>query len=57
MGDIAESWAMNQGFDWAAHPIHQQGQLTIYSDSAVREQVSVGIQDFASLKCSQLNIL
>lgn len=46
MGDIAESWAMNQGFDWAAHPIHQQGQLTIYSDSAVREQVSVGIKDF-----------
>lgn len=46
MGDIAESWAMNQGFDWAGHPIHQQGQLTIYSDSAVREQVSVGIKDF-----------
>lgn len=46
MGDIAESWAMNQGFDWAGHPIHQQGQLTIYSDSAVKEQVSVGIKDF-----------
>lgn len=46
MGDIAESWAMNQGFDWAGHPIHQQGQLTIYSDSAVKEQVSVGMKDF-----------
>lgn len=46
MGDIAESWAMNQGFNYAAHPIHQQGQLTIYHDDAIREQVSVGISDF-----------
>jgi len=46
MGDIAESWAMNQGFDYAAHPIHQQGQLTIYNDDALYEQVSVGIKDF-----------
>jgi len=46
MGDIAESWAMNQGFDFAAHPVHQQGQLTIYNDDAIREQVSVGIADF-----------
>lgn len=46
MGDIAESWAMNQGFDFAAHPIHQQGQLTIYNDDAIREQVSVGISDY-----------
>lgn len=46
MGDIAESWAMNQGFDYAAHPIHQQGQLTIFNDDAIREQVSVGIMDF-----------
>lgn len=46
MGDIAESWAMNQGFDFAAHPIHQQGQLTIYNDDAIREQVSVGLNDY-----------
>ena len=46
MGDIAESWAMNQGFDFAAHPVHQQGQLTIYNDDAIKEQVSVGIADF-----------
>lgn len=46
MGDIAESWAMNQGFDYAVHPIHQQGQLTIYNDDAIREQVSVGISDY-----------
>ncbi|MCA0930095.1 sulfatase-like hydrolase/transferase [Ruegeria profundi] len=46
MGDIAESWAMNQGFDYAQHAVHQQGQLTIFNDDAIREQVSVGIQDF-----------
>lgn len=46
MGDIAESWAMNQGFDYAAHPVHQQGQLTIYNDDAIREQVSVGLNDY-----------
>ena len=46
MGDIAEAWAMNQGFDFAAHPLHQQGQLTIYHDDAIKEQVSVGIADF-----------
>ncbi|KUJ76474.1 sulfatase [Ruegeria marisrubri] len=46
LGDIAESWAMNQGFDYAQHAIHQQGQLTIFHDDAIREQVSVGIADF-----------
>jgi arylsulfatase len=46
MGDIAESWAMNQGFDYAQHAVHQQGQLTIYNDDAIKEQVSVGIFDF-----------
>ncbi|WP_029063045.1 sulfatase-like hydrolase/transferase [Labrenzia sp. DG1229] len=46
MGDIPESWAMNQGFDYAQHALHQQGQLTIFHDDAIREQVSVGIADF-----------
>ena len=46
MGDVAESWAMNQGFDYAQHAIHQQGQLTIFHDDAIKEQVSVGITDF-----------
>ena len=46
MGDIPESWAMNQGFDYGQHAIHQQGQLTIFHDDAIREQVSVGIADF-----------
>jgi len=46
MGDIPEAWPHNQGFDWAAFPVHQQGQLTIFNDDAIREQVSVGISDF-----------
>ena len=46
MGDIPESWAMNQGFDYAQHAVHQQGQMTIFHDDAIREQVSVGIADF-----------
>jgi len=32
-----------QGFDYAAFPIHQQGQLTIYHDDAADEEVSIGI--------------
>jgi arylsulfatase A-like enzyme len=43
MGDIEESWPNNQGFDFAAFPIHQQGQLTIYHDDAADEEVSIGI--------------
>jgi len=27
MGDIREAWPTMQGFDYAAFPIHQQGQL------------------------------
>jgi arylsulfatase len=45
MGDIQEAWPNNQGFDWAAFPIHQQGQLTIYHDDGANEEVSVGIGD------------
>ncbi len=46
MGDIAEAYPHNQGFDFAAFPMHQQGQLAIFNDDAIREQVSVGIMDF-----------
>ncbi len=46
MGDIPEAWAMNQGFDYAQHAVHQQGQLTIFHDDAIREQVAVGLADF-----------
>jgi arylsulfatase A-like enzyme len=43
MGDIEESWPHNQGFDYAAFPIHQQGQLTIYHDDAADEETSYSI--------------
>ena len=43
MGDIMEAWPNHQGFDFAAFPIHQQGQLTIFHDDAADEEVSVGI--------------
>lgn len=43
MGDIKESWPNHQGFDYAAFPIHQQGQLTIFNDDAANEEVAVGI--------------
>ena len=43
MGDILESWPNHQGFDFAAFPIHQQGQLTLFNDDAADEEVSIGI--------------
>jgi arylsulfatase len=43
MGDIREAWPNYQGFDYAAFPIHQQGQLTIFHDDAADEEVSIGI--------------
>ena len=45
MGDIMEAWPNHQGFDYAAFPIHQQGQLTIFHDDAADEEVSIGIGD------------
>ena len=45
MGDIQEAWPNYQGFDFAAFPIHQQGQLTIFNDDAADEEVSIGIGD------------
>jgi arylsulfatase len=45
MGDIKEAWPNFQGFDHAAFPIHQQGQLTIFHDDAADEEVSIGIGD------------
>jgi arylsulfatase len=45
MGDIREAWPNYQGFDFAAFPIHQQGQLTIFHDDAADEEVSTGIGD------------
>jgi arylsulfatase len=43
MGDIKEAWPNHQGFDYAAFPIHQQGQLTVFNDDAAAEGIAVGI--------------
>ncbi len=43
MGDIMEAWPNHQGFDYAAFPIHQQGQLSIFHDDGADEEISVGI--------------
>ncbi len=43
MGDIMEAWPNHQGFDFAAFPIHQQGQLTIFHDDGADEEVSIGM--------------
>jgi arylsulfatase len=43
MGDIMEAWPNHQGFDFAAFPIRQQGQLTIFHDDAADEEISIGI--------------
>jgi arylsulfatase len=45
MGDIQEAWPNHQGFDFAAFPIHQQGQLSIFHDDSADEEVSIGIGD------------
>ena len=45
MGDIMQSWPNYQGFDYAAFPVHQQGQLTIFHDDSANEEVSIGIGD------------
>ncbi|WP_050603397.1 sulfatase-like hydrolase/transferase [Ruegeria sp. 6PALISEP08] len=37
MGDIEQSYAINQGFDYAEHPIHQQAQLALMSSTALNE--------------------
>jgi len=43
LGDIMETWPNHQGFDFAAFPIHQQGQLTVFNDDAAAEGIAVGI--------------
>jgi arylsulfatase len=40
--DIEESYAFNQGFDYAEHPLHQQGQMAIMNSTAESEGLTVG---------------
>jgi arylsulfatase len=43
LGDIMETWPNHQGFDFAAFPIHQQGQLTVFNDDAAKGGIAVGL--------------
>jgi arylsulfatase A-like enzyme len=42
LGDIEESLAHNQGFDYAEQPVHQQGQMAIMNVTAELEGLSTG---------------
>jgi arylsulfatase len=42
LGDIEESYAFNQGFDYAEHPLHQQGQMAVMNATAELEGVTAG---------------
>ena len=42
LGDIEESYAINQGFDYAEHPMHQQGQMALMNETAELEGLSIG---------------
>ena len=42
LGDIEESYATNQGFDYAEHPMHQQGQMGIMNETAEIEGLTMG---------------
>ncbi|CUK09211.1 Arylsulfatase [Ruegeria denitrificans] len=41
-GDIEESYPHNQGFDWAAFPLHQQVQLSLMTPEAMRANNMLG---------------
>ncbi|WP_299426540.1 sulfatase-like hydrolase/transferase [uncultured Shimia sp.] len=41
-GDIEEAYPHNQGFDWAAFPLHQQVQLSLMTEEAMRSGNMLG---------------
>lgn len=41
-GDIEEAYPHNQGFDWAAFPLHQQAQLSLMTREALEANNMVG---------------
>ena len=43
LGDIEQSYAINQGFDYAEHPIHQQAQLALMNTTALNEGHIAGV--------------
>ncbi|WP_170477521.1 sulfatase-like hydrolase/transferase [Ruegeria arenilitoris] len=42
LGDIEESFPINQGFDYAEFPIHQQGQMAVMNETAETEGMTMG---------------
>ncbi|MEK6239604.1 MAG: sulfatase-like hydrolase/transferase, partial [Planctomycetales bacterium] len=46
LGDIEESYAFNQGFDYAEQPLHQQGQMAVMNSTAETEGVTAGQSRF-----------
>ncbi len=55
LGDIEESYAHNQGFDYAEHPLHQQGQMAIMNATAELEGLSVGISQYSRANTFELD--
>lgn len=43
LGDIEQSYAINQGFDYAEHPLHQQAQLALMNTTASVEGLVEGV--------------
>ncbi|WP_170333903.1 sulfatase-like hydrolase/transferase [Ruegeria arenilitoris] len=41
-GDIEEAYPHNQGFDWAAFPLHQQVQLSLMTPEAMQANAMLG---------------
>lgn len=41
-GDIEQAYPHNQGFDWAAFPLHQQVQLSLMTEEAMRANNMLG---------------
>ncbi|WP_299354970.1 sulfatase-like hydrolase/transferase [uncultured Shimia sp.] len=55
LGDIEESYAFNQGFDYAEHPVHQQGQMAIMNADAEQEGISTGLSQTARTNTYELD--
>ncbi len=55
LGDIEESFAHNQGFDHAEHPVHQQGQMALMNATAEQEGLTTGLADSSRLLTFELD--
>jgi arylsulfatase len=55
LGDIEESYAHNQGFDYAEQPVHQQGQMALMNATAEVEGLTTGLADSSRLLTFELD--